>query len=93
VGFLSVLERFELRHGASQPELVRRRVRNIDWHQVTCASSMPRFDDEVRQRTGDGIDDHAFQVAADAVTTRDFASNGEVSDFAHEGCLSSRCHQ
>jgi hypothetical protein len=93
MGLLSVLERFELSHAASQPDLLRRGVNKIDRHQMTCLSPMLRFHNEVRQRAGDWIDDHAFQLAADAVIARDFAANGELSGFADQGCLSSRRHQ
>lgn len=87
----SVLEHMEIRHAAPQPDLLRRRVHEIDRYKMTRASPMPWLDDEMGQRAGDGINDHASQIPADAVATRDFVSDDELRGLGHEGCLSSLC--
>jgi hypothetical protein len=51
---------------------------------------MFRFDDEMGERPGDGIDDHPSQVPADTVAATDFAADAELRGFAHAGFLSSK---
>jgi hypothetical protein len=43
---------------------------------------MSRFDDKMRYRAGNWINDHASQLAAAAVTTSDSASNRELRGLA-----------
>jgi len=78
------LKRVELSHAAPQPEVLRRRIDNIDSHKAAGLSPMPWFDDEVRQRLGNGINDHSSQMPANAVAAHDFASNGENRGSVHE---------
>jgi hypothetical protein len=78
----------EIRLGAPQPDLIRRRGHEIDWYKMTRASPMSRFDNEMSDCAGDGINDDPSQLPADTVATNDFASNPELSALAHAGCLS-----
>jgi hypothetical protein len=48
---------------------------------------MSRFDDEMGEGAGDGIDHYAPQVSADAVAAGDLAADAELRGLAHEGCL------
>jgi hypothetical protein len=52
---------------------------------------MSWFDDEMGDRAGDGINDYASQIPADAVATSDFASDDELRGFPYGCCLSSLC--
>ena len=78
LGLLGVLERVELGGRAAQPDLLPRRVDEIDRHQATRPAPVLRRDDEVGERLGDGIDDDARQLPADAVAARDVASDREL---------------
>jgi hypothetical protein len=80
----SALKRLELSHAAPQPEVLRRRVDKIDVHEAAGVSPVPWFDDEMRQRLGNGINDHSSQMPANAVVAHDFAANGENRGSVHQ---------
>jgi hypothetical protein len=78
----------EIRLGAAQPNLIRRRGHEIDWYEMPRASPMSPLDNEVSDRAGDRINHNACQLPADTVITNDFAPNPELRALAHAGCLS-----
>jgi hypothetical protein len=80
---LGMLERVELGSRATQPDLLPGRVDEIDRHQTTHPVPAPWLDDEVGERLGDRIDEHTAEHAADAVTTRDIASDRELRAVVH----------
>jgi hypothetical protein len=82
--FLGLLKRFKLRHRAPKPDLMRRRLDEIDRHEATCTLLKAVLDHEMRERTGDGIDHDTQQLTTGAVATYDFAANRELRGFAHE---------
>ena len=53
----------------------------IDWSQTAQATRMAWLDDEMGDRAGDGIDDHASQISTRAVAASDFASNDRTASL------------
>src|SRR5450631_2851429 len=86
---LSLFERVELGQCPPQPNLGRCRLDEI--YRDEMIVSKRRFDDEVRERTSNRIDDHSRQLSTRTIATHNFAPDRERRGFAHERCLSSGC--
>src|SRR5882757_429229 len=80
---LGLIERRELGHRASEPDLLPGRCHEIDRDKMPAVAPMPRLHDEMSDRACDRIDDHASEIAADPVLAGDFASDVELARPAH----------
>ena len=65
-------------------DLLGARVNQVNRDQSTLSLPVLRLDDEMGQRTRDGINDDACQFPAHAVAALNLATNRELRGLAHE---------
>jgi hypothetical protein len=91
MGLLGLLKSVKLGQCAPYADLIRGRFHKLDWYEPTRALPRPRFDDQVRERAGDRIDDYAPELSTWPITAENFASDCELRSSAHNASLVARC--
>ncbi len=83
MGFLGFLECVELGRAAPQTDPRGRRINQVDGHQPAQPLPVLGLHDQMRESPSDRVDDHAMQVSADPVATRDLCSDCVLDRIAH----------
>jgi hypothetical protein len=85
---LGLLERAECGHRAAQPDLLSRFGDEMYWHEAPGLSPVSWPDYEMRERSGDRVNQQSSELPAFAVRAGDAASSRELHEFAQEPSVS-----